>query len=87
LKKLLLQLLSQVRPSTTFGHISQLNANNVFLLEQMLTPMVFGMPQELKSDPEVRAAVITILDALVDAGSAAAYLMRDDFATPLPAVK
>jgi len=53
----------------------------------MLTPMVFGMPQELKSDPEVRAAVITILDALVDAGSAAAYLMRDDFATPLPAVK
>jgi hypothetical protein len=65
----------------------QLNANNVFLLEQMLTPRVFGTPQELKFDPEVRAAVIAILDALVDAGSAAAYLMRDDFATPLPAAK
>lgn len=65
----------------TGGHLS---ANNVFLLEQLLTPRVFGTPQNLKSDPEVRAAVIAILDALVDAGSAAAYLMRDDFATPLP---
>jgi hypothetical protein len=72
----------KIAADPTGGHLS---ANNLFLLEQMLTPRVFGTPQELKSDPEVRAAVIAILDALVDAGSAAAYLMRDDFATPLPA--
>jgi len=60
-----------------------LNRTNSFLLEELLSPGVFGTPAFLKRDPDVRTAVNTILDALINAGSAAAYVMRDDFATPL----
>jgi hypothetical protein len=59
-----------------------LNRANSFLLEELLSQGVFGTPALLKRDPEVRAAVNNILDALINAGSAAAYVMRDDFATP-----
>lgn len=63
-----------------------LNDNNVFLLEQVLSARIFATPLELKKSPEIRNAVLTILDALVNAGSAAAYIMRDDFATPISAI-
>jgi hypothetical protein len=59
-----------------------LNLTNSFLLEELLSRGVFGTPSLLKRDPEVRTAVNNILDALINAGSAAAYVMRDDFATP-----
>ena len=60
-----------------------LDRTNSFLLEQLLSPGVFATPFLLKSDPDVRIAVIEILDALVNSGSSAAYVMRDDFVTPL----
>ena len=58
------------------------NGNTVFYLESLLGRYVHGQPKNLKSDASMRAAVLTILDCLVDAGSSAAYRMRDDFITP-----
>ena len=58
------------------------NENTVFYLESLLQRYVYGQPMRLKTDPNLRAAVLTILDQLVDAGSSAAYRMRDDFVTP-----
>jgi hypothetical protein len=57
--------------------------NTVFLLESLLRRHVYAEPHRLKSDPTVRTAVLALLDHLVEAGSSAAYRMRDDFVTPL----
>lgn len=57
--------------------------NTVFLLESLLRRYVYVEPQRLKSDPAIRTAVLALLDHLVEAGSSAAYRMRDDFVTPL----
>jgi len=54
-----------------------------FALEALLAPFVYGQPLRLKSHPTLRRAVLEILDALVNAGSSAAYRMRDDFVTPV----
>ena len=58
------------------------NRNTVFYLEALLGRYVHGQPKRIKSDASMRAAVLTILDDLVDAGSSAAFRMRDDFVTP-----
>lgn len=57
-------------------------ANTVFLLEVLLQRHVYGRPLELKSNVEIRQAVLFLLDILVENGSSAAYRMRDDFVTP-----
>jgi hypothetical protein len=57
--------------------------NTVFLLEMLLQRYVYGRPRELKQDPELREAVLLLLDCLVEAGSSAAFRMRDDFVTPM----
>lgn len=58
--------------------------NTVFLLEVLLQRYVYGRPLELKSQHDLRAAVLNLLDMLVENGSSAAFRMRDDFVTPLP---
>lgn len=57
--------------------------NTVFYLEALLRRFIYSEPLRLKSDIEVRSAVLTILDQLVESGSSAAYWMRDDFVTPI----
>jgi len=57
-------------------------ANTVFILETLLRRFVYGRPAELKRSPELRDAVLALLDSLVESGSSAAFLMRDDFVTP-----
>lgn len=61
------------------------SGNTVFLLEVLLQRYVYGRPSELKRDPLLRKAVLNLLDMLVEAGSSAAFRMRDDFVTPTPA--
>ena len=56
--------------------------NTVFQLELLLQPYVYGKPESLKADPILRQDVLLILNRLVDAGSPAAFKMRDDFVTP-----
>lgn len=51
-------------------------------LEILLQRYVYSAPALLKSDAVLRAAVLVLLDELVEAGSSAAYRMRDDFVTP-----
>lgn len=59
------------------------DTNTVFYLEALLRRYVYGQPLQLKAKPQVRQAVLYILDRLVAAGSSAAYQMRDDFVTPI----
>ena len=59
------------------------DGNTVFCLESLLRRYVYGQPLLLRTEPNLRKAVLAILDHLVDAGSSAAYRMRDDFVTPL----
>ena len=58
------------------------NGSAVFCLESLLGRYVYGEPLTLKSDPRLRAAALSILDRLIEAGSSASYNMRDDFVTP-----
>jgi len=57
--------------------------NTVFMLEVLLQRYVYPKPLELKNNPELRDAVLALLDLLVEQGSSAAFRMRDDFVTPL----
>ena len=59
------------------------DGNTMFYLESLLQRYVYGQPLRLKSDPNLRKAVLAILDQLVEAGSSSAYRMRDDFVTPM----
>jgi hypothetical protein len=66
------------------GDVCQMPEDNtVFYLESLLQRFIYSQPLRLKSNTEVRSAVLTILDHLVDSGSSAAYRMRDDFVTPI----
>ena len=58
------------------------DGNTIFFLESLIQRYVYGQPLRLRSDPTLREAVLVLLDQLVDAGSSAAYRMRDDFVTP-----
>jgi hypothetical protein len=67
------------------GNMSEMLARDstVFYLETFLRRHVYGEPLRLKHNPSVRTAVLRILDDLVQAGSFAAFRMRDDFVTPV----
>jgi hypothetical protein len=60
------------------------DGNTVFMLERILERHVYARPLELKTNKKMQTAVLFVLDLLVDAGSSAAFRMRDDFVTPLP---
>lgn len=59
------------------------DSNTAFSLETLLVGFVYGQPHRLKGEPDLRNAVLRLLDALVVVGSSAAYRMRDDFVTPM----
>jgi hypothetical protein len=59
------------------------SGNTVFMLEVLLQRYVYPKPLELKKNSELRDAVLTLLDLLVEQGSSAAFRMRDDFVTPI----
>ena len=61
------------------------NSNTVFRLEVILQRYVYPKPLLLKTRPELRDAVLALLDLLVELGSSAAFKMRDDFVTPVSA--
>lgn len=58
-------------------------SNTIYMLEVLLQQHVYGKPLELKSQRELREAVLLLLDVLVESGSSAAFRMRDDFVTPI----
>ena len=49
------------------------STNTVILLEVLLQRHVYGRPLELKRDPNVREAVLFLLDILIENGSSAAF--------------
>jgi len=58
--------------------------NSVYMLEVLLQRYVYARPLELKKRKDLRDAIVFLLDELVEAGSSAAFRMRDDFVTPIP---
>ncbi len=52
-------------------------------LEEALSGLVYSGAVEVRRDPTLRSATMTILDCMVEAGSCAAFRIRDDFVTPL----
>jgi hypothetical protein len=58
-------------------------SETAFLLESLLGRFVRSEPHRLKTDAQLRDAVLSLLDVLVSTGSSAAYRMRDDFVTPV----
>jgi len=57
--------------------------NTIALLEALLQRYLYGRPLELKRQADLRAAVLSLLDLLVENGSSAAFRMRDDFVAPV----
>ena len=78
------QASSGLAASSRAGNTRELlkKRNTVFMLESLLQRFVYGRPLELKSNSIIRAAVLAVLDMLVENGSSAAFRMRDDFVTP-----
>lgn len=62
------------------------DSTTVYCLESVLRRFVYGKPEVIKADADMRQSVLHLLDALVEAGSSSAYRMRDDFVTPLNVV-
>ncbi len=58
-------------------------ANSISTLEVLVQRYVYGRPLELKKRKDLRDAILFLLDQLVEAGSSAAFRMRDDFVTPV----
>jgi hypothetical protein len=61
------------------------SSNTIYMLEVVLQQYVYGHPLDLKRSAGLREAVLKLLDILVEAGSSAAFQMRDDFVTPMSA--
>lgn len=60
-----------------------LNENAIFYLEEILTRLIYGGNSRIRSEVALQQATLTILEALVEAGSSLAYKLRDDFLTPV----
>ncbi|WP_434047590.1 MULTISPECIES: nSTAND1 domain-containing NTPase [Sorangium] len=58
-------------------------SNSIYMLEVLLQRYVYARPLELKAQKHLREAVLFLLNQLVEAGSSAAFRMRDDFVTPV----
>jgi len=67
-------------PKRLFG-----DSSTRYRLEVILQRFVYSKPLLLKERAALRNAVLTILDALIELGSSAAFRMRDDFVTPINA--
>jgi hypothetical protein len=65
------------------SHRAQVGVGAERLLALLAGQGRYREPLGVKSNPEIRSAVLMILDQLVDSGSSAAYRMRDDFVTPI----
>lgn len=59
-----------------------LTESAIFYLEEILTRLIYGGNCRIRSEAKLRRATLTILDALVAAGSSPGYKLRDDFLTP-----
>lgn len=53
-----------------------------FYLETVLSRLIYGGNVEVRTNSTIRGAAIDLLNALVDAGSSAAFKLRDDLLTP-----
>lgn len=62
---------------------SFLDSTTMRSLEAILGSLVYSGASDIRRKPEQRAATLSLLDMLIEAGSSAAFKIRDDFLTPL----
>ena len=62
---------------------AELSGDTLLRFEVILAWHVHAASAAIKAVPDLRSAVLKILDMLVERGSSAAFRMRDDFVTPL----
>lgn len=58
------------------------DGNLRWYLDALMDRVIYEDLKKLKATPRLRAATMSILDALVQAGSSVAFQLRDDFVTP-----
>lgn len=58
------------------------DGNLRWYLDALMARVMYEDLQKLKAAPRLRKATMSILDALVEAGSSVAFQLRDDFVTP-----
>jgi hypothetical protein len=71
--------------STKLGESQEQNLlsdTTVYYLENILTRLIYSGDSQIRTKDTLRKATLSILDALVAAGSSPAYKLRDDFLTP-----
>jgi hypothetical protein len=71
------------RKATGLSERRYLDQITMTSLEGILRGLVYSGAFEIRRKPDMRTAVLDLLDLLVDAGSSIAFKMRDDFLTPL----
>lgn len=60
-----------------------LDDTTVTSLEALLGDLIYSGASDVRRKSELRTATLALLDLLVEAGSSAAFKLRDDFLTPL----
>lgn len=66
---------------TLGGSVSN-DGNLRWYLDALMDRVIYEDLKKLKATPRLRTATMSILDALVQAGSSVAFQLRDDFVTP-----
>jgi hypothetical protein len=77
-------LLDVATKLTDTANHTLLSESAIFYLEEILTRLIYGGNNRVRTESALRLATLRILDALIDAGSSPAYKLRDDFLTPAP---
>lgn len=84
-KRLLPQaFLALTEKNSAVSTIQVLKPRSVACLEEILGHFIYSDPTVLKTTPEMRAAVLALLNACIEVGSSECYRQRDDFLTPGP---
>jgi len=77
----LLSLASHLKTSEAQGLLD--DRGTLFHLARILTPIIYARTTDLRKSWNLRGATLTILDAMINAGSSAAFRMREFFITPV----
>jgi hypothetical protein len=76
-----LVLIAEKFPAS-LGEALPSDSNASFYLNAIVSRLMFADLPRLKSQPSIRAAILKVLDGLIESGSSIAFQLRDDFVTP-----
>lgn len=56
----------------------ELETNTIYYLESLMRGFVLRNRHKVRATPQIKAAILVILNFLIEQGSVAAYLIRED---------